>query len=509
MSDHGERESILPPGDEHNRRLRDHTHPEHWPVEPSRDRYDLVAIGGGTAGLVASAGAALLGARAALVERAFLGGDCLVTGCVPSKTLLKAAEVAHTARHADEFGVRVGEVIVDFPAVMERVRRIRGEMSVHDGAERMRKRGIDVLFGAARFTSPTTLDIDGRAVRFRRAVICTGARPTIPDIPGLREHTLTSETLFELTELPRRLVVIGGGPIGCEMAQAMARLGSAVTLVQRGPRLLPRDDPGAADILSAVFREEGIDVRFETEVLRVEGNPNLIVHLKSKSGTATIPADRILVATGRTPNVEGLGLEVAGVEFDNRGVKVDRRHRTTNPHMFAAGDICSGLKFTHAAYAQAEYACLNALLPFRLNVRDRVMSWVTFTDPEVAHAGVGWDELRKMTDSLDTYTQPINLNDRAQTESESCGFARIHCHKGSDKIIAATVVCRHAGEVIAGLSLAITNGLRLRHVQKTILAYPTRSELVRKIADEWKFSTLTPFTKRLVGLWFRWSRLWG
>jgi pyruvate/2-oxoglutarate dehydrogenase complex dihydrolipoamide dehydrogenase (E3) component len=242
----------------------------------------------------------------------------------------------------------------------------------------------------------------------------------------------------------------------------------------------------------------------------VEGiPPALIVHLKGKSGPTTITADRILVATGRTPNVDGLGLEAAGVEFGNRGVKVDRRHGTTNPRVFAAGDICSALKFTHAAYAQAEYACLNALLPFRLNVRDRAMSWVTFTDPEVAHAGVGWDELRKMTDSLDTYTQPINLNDRAQMESEARGFARIHCRTGSDKVVAATVVCRHAGEVVAGLSLAVTNGLRLRHVQKTILAYPTRSELVRKIADEWKFSTLTPFRRRLVGLWLLWSRLWG
>jgi pyruvate/2-oxoglutarate dehydrogenase complex dihydrolipoamide dehydrogenase (E3) component len=498
--------TVLPPGDELNRALRDHTHPPDWPVRPANSRYDLVAIGGGTAGLVAAGGAALLGARAAMIERALLGGDCLVTGCVPSKALLAAAGMVHAARRAGEFGIRVGPIEVDFPAVMERVRRVRAAIAPHDGAEGMRGRGVDVLFGHARFTGPSELDLDGRPVRFRRAVICTGARPAMPESPGLSEHGMTSETLFELSELPSRLVVLGGGPVGCEMAQAFARLGSKVTLVQRAPRLLPRDDPAAGDLLADAFREEGIDVRLGAEVTRVEsGVAGLTVHSTEAGHPAETATDRVLVAAGRRPNVDGLGLEVAGVAYDAHGVRVNRRHRTTNPRVYAAGDVCSHYQFTHAAYSQAEFACLNALLPIRLNARDRVMSWVTYTDPEVAHVGPAWDALS----GTDSFTQPVATNDRALTEGETRGFARIHCRRGTDRVVAATVVGRAAGEVIPALAVAIANGLRLRHVQRTIFPYPTRAESVRKAADEWRFATLTPRVRRLLELWFRWSRLWG
>lgn len=500
---------VLPPDDGHNRRLRDHVRPEGWPGRPAAGVYDLVAIGAGTAGLVASGGAALLGARAALIERAYLGGDCLVTGCVPSKTLIASAKVAHTARQSASFGVRTGPVEVDFPAVMERVRRVRADVARHDGAEGMRKRGVDVLFGTARFTGPKSLDLDGTEVRFRRAVICTGGRPDVPDVPGLRENCLTSETVFNLTELPARLLVVGGGPIGCELAQAMARLGSRVTVLQRGDRLLPQDDPDAGAMLAEVLRDEGIDVRFGTTPILVEREPSgLRVEIDGPGGRETVQTDRILVATGRRPNVETLGLDDAGVASDSRGVTVDWRHRTTNARVYAAGDVCSPFQFTHAAYAQAEYACLNALLPFRLNARDRVMSWTTFTDPEVAHAGMGWDALHELHGRIDTYTQPLELNDRARAEGGPRGFARIHCRQGTDRIVAATVVAPHAGEIIVPLSVAITNGWRLRHLQKTIFPYPTWGEVVRKVADEWKFSTFTPITKRLVGAWLRWSRLW-
>ena len=268
--DDSETIGVLPPDDGHNRRLRDHVHPQAWPGRPATGLYDLVAIGAGTAGLVASGGAALLGARAALIERAYLGGDCLVTGCVPSKTLIASAKIAHTARRAASFGVRTGPVEVDFPAVMERVRRVRADMARHDGAEGMRKRGVDVLFGTAKFTGPKSLDLDGTEVRFRRAVICTGGRPDVPEVPGLRGNGLTSETFFQLTALPARLLVVGGGPIGCELAQAMARLGSRVTILQRGDRLLPKDDPDAGTVLADAFRDEGIEVRFGTTPTRVE-----------------------------------------------------------------------------------------------------------------------------------------------------------------------------------------------------------------------------------------------
>ena len=510
MDDPSEPNAILPPGDDHNRRLREQVHPADWPVRPSAGVYDLVAIGGGTAGLVASGGAALLGARAALIERAYLGGDCLVTGCVPSKALIAAAAVAHEARRAAEFGVRTGPVEVDFAAVMERVRRVRAEMARHDGAEGMRDRGVDVLFGTARFTGPKTLELDGTSLQFRRAVICTGGRPDVPDVPGLRENGLTSETVFNLTELPARLVVVGGGPVGCELAQAFARLGSRVTVLQRGDRLLPRDDPDAGTLIAEVLRAEGVDVRFGTVPTRIERDGSVVrVGVRGPGGDEALVADRILVAAGRRANVEGLNLEAAGVAFDAGGVRVDWRHRTTNRRVYAAGDVCSPFQFTHAAYAQAEYACLNALLPLRLNARDRVMSWTTFTDPEVAHAGMGWAALRDLRDRLDTYTAPLALNDRAQAEGETRGFARVHCRRGTDRIVAATVVARHAGEIIAPLAVAITNGWRLRHIHKTIFPYPTRAEVVRRVADQWKFSTLTPRTKWLVGLWLRLSRLWG
>ncbi len=501
---------VLPPGDGHNRRLRDHVRPETQPGRPTAGVYDLVAIGGGTAGLVASGGAALLGARAALIEWAYLGGDCLVTGCVPSKTLIACAKSAHTARRAGEFGVRTGTVEVDFSAVMERVRRVRADVAHHDGADAMRTRGVDVLFGTAKFTGPRTLDVDGTEVRFRRAVICTGGRPDVPEVPGLRENGLTSETVFNLTELPAKLIVVGGGPIGCELAQAFARLGSRVTVLQRGDRLLPKDDPNAGSVLAEVFQGEKIEVRFGATPTRVvRESSELSVEVRGPSGVEVLRADQILVAVGRRPNVERLKLDAAGIAHDARGVTVDWRHRTTNSRVYAAGDVCSPYQFTHAAYAQAEYACLNALLPFRLNARNRVMSWTTFTDPEVAHAGMGWDALRELEGRIDTYTQPLALNDRAQTEGDTRGFARVHCRRGTDRILAATVAAPHAGDIIPLFGTAITNGWRLRHFQKTIFPYPTWGEVVRKLADEWKFSTLTPVTKGLAGGWLRWSRLWG
>ena len=315
--------------------------------------------------------------------------------------------------------------------------------------------------------------------------------------------------MFGLTVLPARLVVIGGGPLGCELAQAFARLGSHLTILHAGQSLLHRDDPEAGTLIAATLRREGIDIRFETVPTRVERTGSTLkVAVRGPDGDGELQADCVLVATGRTPNIERLNLEVAGVDFDARGVKVDWRHRTTNSRVYAAGDVCSPFQFTHAAYAQAEYACLNALLPVRLNARDRVMSWTTYTDPEVAHAGIAWNALQELIDRIDTYTYPLVLNDRAQLESDTRGFARIHCRRGTDRIVAATVVAKHAGELVIPLSVAITNGWRLRHIQKTIFPYPTYAEVIRKIADEWKFSTLTPTTRSMIDAWLRWNRLW-
>ena len=343
-------------------------------------------------------------------------------------------------------------------------------------------------------------------------MICAGGRPFVPDIPGLRDNCLTSESFFELTELPKSFMVIGGGPIGCELAHAMRRLGSEVTVLQRGQKIMDKDDPAAGEIILDVFKEEGINVRFGSELQKVEPRDGrLCCTIKHGDHEHELVVDKIMVATGRIPNVESLNLEAAGVEYHRRGIKVDKHHRTTNKRIFAAGDICSPFQFTHAAYAQAEYATLNALMPwpYRLNAKDRIMSWVTYTDPEVAHAGIPYSEIQKQKSNLDTYELPIKDNDRAQTESEHRGFCKIHCKKGTDKIIAATIVGENAGEMIAEMSLAITRGMRLRHIQESVHAYPTRAEIIRNTATEWKFSTLTDSMKSMVGVWFKISRMFG
>lgn len=503
---------VLHPQDAHNEKLRDNVHPADWGVEPSSQVYDMVAIGAGTAGLVSSGGAAMLGGRSAIIEKHLMGGDCLVTGCVPSKTLIKSAHIAHLARNAEQFGVKVGSVEVDFPAVMQRMRQVRADMAHHDGAERMKGMGVDVLFGTAKFTGPNTLDLDGKEVRFRRAMICTGGRAFVPPIPGLVENCLTSETFFEQTELPKKFMVLGGGPIGSELAQTMQRLGAQVTMVIRTDALVDKDDPEAGTIVREVFEEEGLDLRFKTNLLKVEKTAEGLACTIECDGKETIEVfDQVLAATGRRPNIENMGLEAAGVEYDKRGVKVNHLHQTSNKSIYAAGDVCSPFQFTHAAYAQAEYATLNALMPwpYRMNAKDRIMSWVTYTDPEVAHAGPPYSELAKDAANIDIHELPIHDNDRAQTESEHRGFCRIHCKKGTDKIIAATIVCENAGEMIAEMSLAITQGMKLRHIQESIHAYPTRAEIIRNVAIEWKFTTLTPFLKKAFGVWLKVSRMFG
>ncbi len=497
--------SLYHPSDAHNRRARALVHPEKWPIKPATEPYDLIAIGGGTAGLVSAAGAAMLGAKVALVERHFMGGDCLVTGCVPSKTLLQSAHVAHVARGASAFGVRADKVEVDFAAVMERVRRVRADIAADDGADAFKERGIDVLFGTARFTGKDTLDVDGQRVRFKRAVICTGSRPRALDVPGAGDvDYLTSDSLWSLTERPAQLIVIGGGPIGCEMAQAFARLGSSVTLLQRGGRLLPADIPGASAAVLASLRADGVQVELDADVVGLAGRGDgAEVRFTIGEETRTEAADKVLVAIGRTPNVDGLGLADAGVKSTPRGVVADRFMRTSNRRIYAAGDVCSALKFTHTAYAQAEVATLNALLPVWMDWRKRVVPWVTYTDPEVAHVGMPWRELAENTGTLRCLEVHSDDNDRMRTEGESGSFAKVWTRRGSDKIAAATVVGRHAGETIAELGLAMHGGVGLAKLGELIHAYPTRSDFVRKLADQHNFERVTPLAKRVLAAWLK------
>ena len=502
---------IVLPEDAHNQALVANVHPADWPNPEPRNRYNLVVIGAGTAGLVCAAGAAGLGARVALIERHLLGGDCLNTGCVPSKALIRAARAAHEARTGAAYGLRPGPegALPDFAAIMARMRRLRAEISRHDSARRFRDQlGVDVFLGEARFTGADCIEVAGRQLTFHRAALCTGARAALPDIPGLSAaEPLTNETLFTLTDLPRRLAVLGGGPVGCEMAQAFARFGSRVTLVQHGPQLLAREDSEAAALLATVFAREGIAVRLGSRVtgVRIEGAER-VLDLNGAGGADQLRVDAILVAAGRAPNVEGLGLDTAGIEIDRHGVSVDDRLRTTNPRVFAAGDICSPFKFTHAADAQARILLANALFPGRQKASRLVVPWCTFTDPEVAHVGLTAAQAEVQGIRSTTLTVALGDVDRCVLDGETEGFARVHLRRGTDTILGATIVGRHAGEMIAELDLAMTAGLGLGVIGRTIHPYPTRTEAVRKLADAWSRTRLTPTLRRLFAGWLAWRR---
>ena len=503
-------EPFLDPPDEYNTQLLAQVHPPDWVNPEPTGRYNLVVIGGGTAGLVSAAGAAGLGARAALIERQLLGGDCLNVGCVPSKSLIRASRAVHEARNSARFGVRGGEHLeADFAVAMERLRRLRADIGHHDSALRFRDQlGVDVFLGQGSFTGPDRIEVAGKTLTFDRAAICTGARAAIPAIAGLTEAgCLTNETLFSLTSLPPRLAVLGGGPIGCEMAQAFARFGSRVTLINHGPRLLGRADADAGAILHQVFVREGISLHLETRVLavRVEDGEK-ILQLEQYGQKRELRVDAILVAAGRTANVEGLGLDLAGVAFDRAGVRVDDQLRTSNSRIFAAGDICSTHQFTHTADAQARILIANSLFHGRQRTSALTIPWCIYTDPEVAQVGLNEAEAERQGIAVTTLTVPLAEVDRAVLDGESEGFARVHLRRGSDRIVGATLVARHAGETISELTLATAGGLGLSAIGRTIHPYPTQAEALKKLADAYNRTRLTPTVKTILSGWLRWRR---
>jgi mercury(II) reductase len=497
---------MFEPRDAFNEALTANVHPQGWVDPEPAPRYNLVVVGAGTAGLVTAAGAAGLGAKVALVERGYLGGDCLNVGCVPSKAVLRAARAAADVRGAGRFGVRVeGQVHADFPALMERMRRLRAEISVNDSAQRFRGLGVDVFLGAGRFTSPDTLEVNGKTLRFARAVIATGARAVLPPVPGLAEAGyFTNENVFNLTELPRRLAVIGGGPIGCELGQAFARFGAEVTLLHTHTRLLPRDDPAASALVEAALGRDGVALRLGAKLDRVERQgADKVLHL---DGGAAVRCDAILVAAGRAPNVEDLGLDAGGVRYDKKGVTVDDRLRTSNPRIYAAGDICSRYQFTHAADAMARLVIRNALFLGRRRVSSLVIPWCTYTDPEVAHVGLYEHEAAEKGTAVDTFTQEMRHVDRAILDGETEGFVKVVVRKGGDRLLGATIVARHAGEMISEATLAITAGLGLGKLADTIHPYPTQAEALRKVGDAYNRTRLTPTVKWLFEKWLAWRR---
>jgi pyruvate/2-oxoglutarate dehydrogenase complex dihydrolipoamide dehydrogenase (E3) component len=506
-----ETQTLVLPRDEYNKTLLNNVHPPEWKNPGPALRYNLVVMGAGTAGLVTAAGAAGLGAKVALIERHLMGGDCLNVGCVPSKGLIRASRAVHDAKTAAQFGVGgVDGISIDFGKAMERMRRIRSGISFHDSFERFSKElGIDVFLGSGRFTGPDSIDVEGKRLRFKKAAICTGARAAAPPIPGIEETGyLTNENVFWLTELPRRLAVIGGGPVGCELSQAFARLGSIVTIVENIGQVLSREDADAAEIVRQSMMRDGVKLNFNAKILGVRRQgTDKVITVERNGKKEEIKTDEILVSIGRTPNVEGLDLEKAGVKYDAReGVKVNERLQTSNPRVYAAGDICFPYKFTHTADALARIVIANALFKSRQKTSALVIPWCTYTDPEVAHVGMYEKEARDKGIDVLTLTVPLSDVDRALLDGETGGFARVHLKKGSDTILGATVVARHAGEMINELSLAITAKLGLSAINRTIHPYPTQAEAIKRLADAYNRTRLTPFVKKLFAAWLKWQR---
>jgi pyruvate/2-oxoglutarate dehydrogenase complex dihydrolipoamide dehydrogenase (E3) component len=496
------------PLDAHNRRLLENVHPPAWTNPQPKDRYHLVVVGAGTAGLVTAAIAAALGANVALIERELMGGDCLNVGCVPSKSILAAARAWQAARDASAryHGPAVsGDG--DFAAVMERMRRIRADISPVDGALRFRDEiGVDVFLGDGRFVAEDAVEVDGRRLRFHRAVIATGARAAIPPIEGLDGVAyLTNETVFSLTERPEHLAVIGGGPIGCELAQAFVRFGARVTVMDGAPRILGHDDADAAETVAAALRREGVQILTDARIDSVrQDGAGKTLRITRGGASSEITASHLLVAAGRAPNVEGLGLEEAGVEYERKGIAVDERMRTSNPHVYAIGDVASRFQFTHAADAQARMVVRNALFFGRGKATDLIIPWCTYTSPELAHVGIAPDEVAEAgDDEVETITIPMDESDRARTDGTTEGFFRVHLKAGSDTILGATLVAEHAGEIISQVTQAMTAGTGLGKLGETIFPYPTTAEVLRKAADAWRRGKLTSTARRAFGLFFR------
>ena len=528
------------PDNSNDARLRAQVHPAHWLNPQPKQQYHLVVVGAGTGGLVTAAVAAGLGARVALIERHRMGGDCLNTGCVPSKAIIRAARSWHDAKTANaQFGGPVAHGDGNFAQAFERMREIRANIASADSAERFRAMGVDVLFGEAQIVSANALNVGGQGLKFRRAVIATGSRPSVPNIPGLAEIDFyTNENIFSLREQPRHLVIIGGGPVGCELAQAFVRFGTRVTLVARDAKLLPRDTADASRIVYDALVRDGVHVMTNANVVRVgrgvgdvadeeilranHGSPavgNGAIHagvdaihagddaeivVRVADRDVMVRGDALLVAVGRTPNVEKLGLDAAAVKFDlQHGVHVDDRLRTSNHRVYAVGDVCSSLKLTHAADFQARMVVQNALFYGRKKCSALITPWVTFTSPEVAQVGLTEEAAAKSGMAVDVVNVPMHEVDRAELDGATEGFCRILIARGTDRIVGASVVSEHAGEHISAVALAMTNGLGLSAFARTMHPYPTQGEMLRKAADAWNRRKLTPAVKKLFAWYFR------
>ena len=472
--------------------------------------FDLIVIGGGAAGLTASGIGANLGAKTLMIEREKLGGDCTWVGCVPSKTLLKAAKVAHHIRHASQFGLTDQAFEVDFAKVMEHVRDLRKVVYEEaDAPSIYEEMGIDVRFGTARFTGSHSIELESEEgtsrLRGRYFIIAVGGRPNPPPIDGLDEiDYLTNESIFEITERPEHLAIVGGGPIGTEMAQAMNRLGARVTVIERGDRILKKDDAQLAQMLQEVLEEEGIEYLFKADVRKVaqqDGKTEITV--KQGDKRRTIEADALLVATGRTPNVDSLNLEAAGVEYTEKGITVDDRCRTNQGHIFAVGDVTGRYQFTHMSEHMAKVAATNAILKLPSKIDTEHVPWVTYTEPELAHVGATEEQLKKQGESYRVYRFPYDKIDRAITESETTGMIKVYAKKWTGKILGASILGAGAGDLICEYAVAMKGGVTLREIADTIHPYPTLALGARRAADQWyaqkQSAKVTRFVQKVFG----------
>ena len=501
---------------EFDRKLLEQVMPEGTPHPEASERYNLVVVGAGTAGLVAAAGAAGLGARVALIERAAMGGDCLNTGCVPSKSLLKSAHAVGDMKRAAKLGIHIeGEIRVDFAAVMNRMRRIRAEIAKNDSVTRFRDElGVDVFLGEGRFVDKQQVEVGDQELSFSRAVIATGARARVPDIPGLHDvGYLTHESAFDLEVLPERLTILGGGPIGCELAQAFGRLGSKVTLLEAEDQFLGREDPDAAQILWESLREDGVDVRLSTRLQNIEPGQNAPhrAQIQTQGSEEELLFDQILVAAGRAPNVEELGLDQAGVRFDEaRGVEINDAFQTTNSRIYAIGDVAMDFKFTHAADAAARAVVQNALFSVggvgQKTLSSLTIPWCTYTDPEIAHVGLTLREAAAQDLEIETYRCDLAEVDRAITDGREEGFVKVHVKKGSDRILGATIVAPHAGELINEISVAMAADMGLGGLAGVIHPYPTLAMAIRETGNAYTRTRLTPSVAKLFGRVLEWRR---
>jgi pyruvate/2-oxoglutarate dehydrogenase complex dihydrolipoamide dehydrogenase (E3) component len=470
--------------------------------------YNVVVIGAGTAGLVTAAGTAGLGGRVALIERNLMGGDCLNFGCVPSKALISSARLIQQIRESEKWGLDQQEPQFVFEKVFARMRERRAKIAPHDSKERFESLGVDVFHGEARFVSPHEVEVNGQRLRAKNFVIATGSRATVPKIEGIDGVPyFTNETIFDgLMKKPETMIVLGGGPIGCELAQTFCRLGTRVTIIQRGEQLLPREDRDVAEFLERRLVNEGVRIIKNVDARAVatsDAGKVALEFLDRPSGglaERTFFADALLVATGRRPNLESQDLKSAGVDVNEKGLRVTDYLQTSQRHIYAVGDVIGPFLFTHMADAQARVVVRNILMPFQF-LREKmdysVVPWCTYVDPEIAHVGLGERETKRQNIDYDVFIVPLEDVDRAVVESEEGGFAKILTHKGSDKILGATIVAPHAGDLLHEFVIAMKAGIGMATIASTIHAYPTLAELARKAGDKYNRTRLTPTAKKV------------